>query len=59
MSPRMPGLQSFSRFLHHFVLAKSATSSIRVESQNLWEVFYKVHRLITFIQMNNETGHQF
>ena len=27
----MPGFQSFFRFLHHFVLAKLATSSIRVK----------------------------
>ena len=32
MSTHLLGLQSFSRFLHHFVLAKLATSSIRVNS---------------------------
>ena len=29
MSTHLPGLQSFSWFLHHFVTAKLATSSIR------------------------------
>ena len=28
MSTHLPGFQSFSNFLHHFVLAKLATSSI-------------------------------
>ena len=31
MSMNMQGFQSFSRFLYHFVLAKLATSSIRVK----------------------------
>ena len=31
MSTHFPGFQSFFRFLHHFVLAKLATSSIRVK----------------------------
>ena len=31
MSTHVPGLQSFSGFLHHFVLAKLATTSIRVK----------------------------
>ena len=31
MSTHMPGFQSFSRFLHIFVLAKLASSSIEVE----------------------------
>ena len=30
MNTHMTGFQSFFRFLHHFVLAKLATSSIRV-----------------------------
>ena len=30
MSTHKPGFQSFFRFLHHFVLAKLATSSISV-----------------------------
>ena len=30
MSTHMPGFQVFFRFLHHFVLAKEVTSSIRV-----------------------------
>ena len=30
MSTHMPGFQSFFRFLHHFVLVKFATSSIKV-----------------------------
>ena len=31
MSTHLPGFTSFSRFLHHFVLTKLATSSIRVK----------------------------
>ena len=31
MSTHVPGFQSFFSFLHHFVLAKLATSSIRVK----------------------------
>ena len=31
MSTHVPGFQSFSGFFHHFVLAKLATSSIRVK----------------------------
>ena len=32
MSTHVPGFQTFFRFLHHFVLAKLATSSIRVNT---------------------------
>ena len=32
MSTHLPGFQSFLRFLHHFVLAKLASSSIRVKN---------------------------
>ena len=32
MSTHKPGFQSFFRFLHHFVLAKLVTSSIRVKA---------------------------
>ena len=32
MSTHVPGFQSYSRFLHHFVLAKLATSSIIIKS---------------------------
>ena len=35
MSTHVPGFQSFFKFLHHFVLAKVATSSIRV---NIWSL---------------------
>ena len=31
MNTHMPGFQSFPVFLHHFVLAKLATSSITVK----------------------------
>ena len=31
MSTHLPGFRTFSRFLHNFVLAKLATSSIRVK----------------------------
>ena len=33
MSTHMPGFQSFSVFLHHFILAKLANSSIRVKDR--------------------------
>ena len=32
MSNHVPGFSNFSRFLHHFVLANLATSSIRVKA---------------------------
>ena len=32
MSTHVPGIQSFSAYLHHFVLAKLAASSIRVKT---------------------------
>ena len=31
MSTYVPGFESFFRFLHHFILAKLATSNIRVK----------------------------
>ena len=34
MSTHLPGFQSFFRFLHRFVLAKLAISSIRVKRMN-------------------------
>ena len=34
MSAHVPGFQPFSAILHHFVLAKLATSSIRVNGNN-------------------------
>ena len=33
MSPNVPGFQSFFSFLHNFVLAKLASSSIRVKEE--------------------------
>ena len=38
MSTCLPGFQSFFKFLHHFVLATLATSSIRVK-ENILCVF--------------------
>ena len=35
MSTHVLGFQSFSHFLHHFVLANSATSSLRVKLSQL------------------------
>ena len=35
MNTRVPGFQSFFCMLHHFVLAKLATSSIKFKMQNL------------------------
>ena len=41
MSTHLPGFQSFSGFLHHFVLAKVATSSIRVKKDKLLKINLK------------------
>ena len=35
MSTHSPGFQAFSGFLHHFVIAKLASSSIRVNCMSL------------------------
>ena len=37
MSTYVPGFQSFSNILHHFVLVKLATSCIRVKLKNYCE----------------------
>ena len=42
MSTHLLGFQSFFRFLHHFVLAKLATSSIRVNSLHPWDFPWQV-----------------
>ena len=42
MSTHMPGFQSFFRVFDHFVLAKLATSSIRVNFRSLLVGFDKV-----------------
>ena len=42
MSIRVPGFQSFSGFLHPFVLAKSATSSIRIDKAVPFSLFQKL-----------------
>ena len=34
MSTNVPGFQSFFRVLHHFVLAKLATSNLRVNAHS-------------------------
>ena len=39
MSTHLPGSQSFSGVLHHFVLAKLATSSIKIKTSHL-DVFF-------------------
>ena len=41
MSTHMPGFQSFSSFLHHFVLTKLATSSQSVNTFNAESTFVK------------------
>ena len=43
MSTHLPGFQSFSVFLHHFVLAKIATCSIRV-NECIWEQMSATNR---------------
>ena len=51
MSTHLPGFQSHSVFLHHFVLAKLATNSIRVKllKSNQSKVFkYYVTSCFTF-----------
>ena len=42
MNTHLPGFQSFSGILHHFVLAKLATSSLRVKPES-WETKYAEH----------------
>ena len=42
MSTHLPGFQSFSCILHHIVLAKLATSSIRVKQDMLVAYPYPV-----------------
>ena len=41
MSTHVPGFQSFFVFLHHFVLATLATSSIGVNNMTLLQTFRK------------------
>ena len=41
MSSHFPGFQSFFRFLHHFVLNKLATTSIRVKHKPFLSPFMK------------------
>ena len=51
MSTHMPGFQYYFRFfLHHFLLAKLVTSSIRVKKK--WTKFYKNENQIN----RNETA---
>ena len=50
MSTHLPGFISFSRFLDHFVLAKLATSSIRVNlliflMKNYWSILIPILRI--------------
>ena len=42
MSTHLLGFQSFSRFLHHFVLAKLVTSSIMVKQLCCWWLIWQV-----------------
>ena len=44
MSTHLPGFQSFFKFLHHFVLAKLATGSIRVEGLDTVKVSWLIAR---------------
>ena len=41
MSTHLPGFQSFSRFLHNFVLAKLATSSISCHNYLCLNLFFE------------------
>ena len=52
MSTHVPEFQSFLMFLHHFVMAKLATISIRVEliSKSLNITSFKGHR--PFVRLN-------
>ena len=43
MSTHKSGLQSFFRFLHQFVLAKLATSSIRVKRGEQSHIFHLIN----------------
>ena len=50
MNTYLPGFQSFFMFLHHFVLAKIATSSIRVK-------VHFVHLGFFLLAMNDSPVH--
>ena len=51
MSTHLPGLLSFLRFLRHFVLAKLATSSVRVKlAQYKHCIQYLYYRATTLLQ---------
>ena len=56
MSTYMPGFQSFFRFLHHFVLAKLANSSIRVKelSFHAWNPAHLPGRCHTYTRQSIE-----
>ena len=51
MSTHMPGFQSFFRFLRHFVLAKLATSSIRVKNMKCYLQAKEIH-IIFLLSVN-------
>ena len=60
MSTHLPGFQSFLKsFLHHFVLAKLATSSIRVKSGPFynWKTTYYIQEMIAFHIYVNTSCH--
>ena len=63
LSTHLPGFQSFSGFLHHFVLAKLATSSMRVNTWHVHLVPFAVncvlqHAWIVILYKNIYTGLQ-
>ena len=56
MSTHVPGFFIFSFLLHHFVLAKSAPSSIRVKAVRGWqeEFVYVIMFIVTFFQFRDK-----
>ena len=51
MSTHVPGFQSFFRFLHYFVLAKLATTSIRVKWPKFLDYFLILDSHITLVSI--------
>ena len=46
MSTHLPGFQSFSIFLHHFVMPKLVTSSIRVKDADSFDQKWKPYFIL-------------
>ena len=58
MSTHVPGFQSFSFFLHYFILAELASSSImvRINLRKHLDIAHSVHEEIKGTQLGMGTG---